>query len=243
MTTGLSDVAKRIDWVLKKVWHGSQTKMARDIGVSQSVISHVIVGRQEPGRKLLAAIASNPVINSTWLITGEGDPLVSQITEPGRRALYIARSLFEGLPEENSECLGSMQEVPLRYYRRSRYWIEVESGNPLTSISMLNVKVGDFVLFEPDAKNWPANLVGHPCIVRTEHGDLQFDCVVNQHDNTIRTSCPQSTQHKEPQVGKHYRVFTLPEQDDAHAIKPLKVNDSLIAIGIYRVGGFGKSTS
>lgn len=239
MTSKLSDTAQRVDWVLKKVWSGSQTKMAAEIGVSQSAISNVVTGRQQPGRKFLAAVASKSLINSTWLITGEGDPLITQGPESSRRALYVARSLFDGYPEDHGDQLGNMQEVPMRFYRPSRYWIEVPTGCPLTKFDSLKIAVGDFVLFEPDAKSWPANLVGHPCIVRTEHGDLQLDCVTSQHNNKITTSGAESTQPEVLADGKHPRAFTFPNDEDRPTPKPKNPREVPVAIGIFRMGGFG----
>lgn len=239
MTSKLSDTAQRVEWVLKKVWSGSQTKMAAEIGVSQSAISNVVTGRQQPGRKFLAAVASKSLINSTWLITGEGDPLITQGPESSRRALYVARTLFDGYPEDHGDQLGNMLEVPMRFYRSSRYWIEVQTGCPLTKFDSLKIAVGDFVLFEPDAKNWPANLVGHPCIVRTQHGDLQFDCVVNQHHDTITTSGANSIKTEMPMDGKYLRGFSFVNDDNTPTPKPKNPACIPVAIGIFRMGGFG----
>ena len=238
MSAKLSEVALRIGWLLKKVWQGSQTKMARDIGVSQSVISHVVVGRQEPGRKLLAAIASNPLVNSRWLITGEGEPLVAQFTEPGRRALYVATGLFEGLPEEHSECLGSMLEVPLRLYRATRYWVEIPADCSLVSDNSLKIAAGDLVLFEPDRHGWPVDLKGHPCIVQDDDGGLHLDCVTNHDNNTISTHRAVATQTEEPKDGKFRRVITFPDEKQCAITNTQKAQVPIVAIGIFRMGGF-----
>ncbi len=237
MTPKLTEAAQRVEWVLKKVWNGSQTRMAADIGVSQSAISHVLTGRQQPGRKFLAAVSSNSVINSTWLITGEGDPLVTQITEPGRRALYIARRLFEGHPEDNGDCLGTMLEVPIRFYRPSRYWYEVAPGSPLTSYDGLRIRIGDYVLFESDRRAWPPSLVDHPCIVRTSEDGLQFDHILNQYGDQIETRRRHS---KEPIKDEHGRYYRSIQEDDHEASDShtLKISD-IMAVGIFRMGSFG----
>ncbi len=238
MSANLSEVAIRIDWLLKKVWHGSQTKMARDIGVSQSVISHVVVGRQEPGRKLLSAIASNPLVNSRWLITGEGEPLVAQFTEPGRRALYVATELFEGLPEEHGECLGSMFEVPLCWYRASRYWFKIPADCPLVSVNSLKIATGDLVLFEPDRTGWPVDIKGHPCIVQVDDGRLHLDHVTDHHDKTISTSRTEVARVKILQDGRFARSITLPGEKKCATTDAPKAQVPIIAVGIFRIGGF-----
>jgi hypothetical protein len=240
MAPKLSEVAQRVQWLLTKVWNGSQTRMASDIGISQSVISHVVTGRQEPGRKLLAAVASNSLINSKWLITGEGDPLITQMSEPGRRALYVARSLFEGNPDNNGECLGSMLEVPIRFYRASRYWVEVSVGNPLISFGSLRIAAGDFVLFEPDSEGWPESLVGHPCIVRTGHGELKFDYVVDQNAYRVETSGSSSEYLAKAEDGRLFRAITFSNEEvDTTPESPI-ATEILVAIGIFRMGVFGK---
>jgi len=238
MSAKLSDVALRVDLLLKKVWQGSQTKMARDIGVSQSVVSHVVVGRQEPGRKLLAAIASNPLVNPRWLITGEGEPLVAQFTEPGRRALYVATGLFEGLPEEHSECLGSMLEVPLRFYRATRYWYEIPEGCPLVSSSSLKVAVGDLVLFEPDRNGWPVSIKGHPCIIKDTDGRLSFAHVTDQHDNTVSISSSADNLKEDSFDGKRFREYTFHDEVPSQETSSPRVQAPIVAIGIFRMGGF-----
>ncbi len=237
MTSKLSEAAQRLKWVLKKVWSGSQTRMAADIGVSQSAISNVITGRQQPGRKLLAAVASNSVINSTWLVTGEGDPLITQITEPGRRALYVVRRLFEGHPEDNGDCLGTMLEVPIRFYRPTRYWYEVAPGSPLTSYGDLGIRKGDFVLFEPDPKGWPQSLEGHPYIIRTLQDGLQVDHILKHHGDQIETRIKHSKEPIKDEHGRNYRYVQI-DNDEPRDSHTVKISD-IVAVGIFRMGSFG----
>ena len=241
MSAKLSEVALRIDWLLKKVWQGSQTKMARDIGVSQSVISHVVVGRQEPGRKLLAAIASNSLVNSRWLITGEGEPLVAQFTEPGRRALYVARTLFQGLPDDHGDCLGDMLEVPLRLYRPSRYWFEIPVDCPLILVSSLKIAVGDLVLFEPDQKGWPDTIKGHPCIIKDTDNRLTFTHVTDQQDGSVSISNSTDKSRDDSHDGKRFREFTFHDDVPSQKVSSQSVKAPIIAIGIFRMGGFTMS--
>lgn len=243
MTSTLSEVARRVEWVLKKVWNGSQKRMAADIGVSQPVVSHIVTGRQEPGRKFLAALAGNPLINSRWLMTGEGDPLITQTTEPGRRAVYVARCLFEGLPEDHGDCLGDMLEVPIRCYRPSRYWFQVPVNCPLVSVISLKIAVGDNVLFEPDAKGWPENKVGHPCILRTAENALLLDYIAEQNGDQLWNGMSESKLPTKSNDGRNLRSIVLDRETvshDAGASIPLAF-ESLIAVGVFRMGGFGKS--
>jgi len=242
MSAKLSEVALRIDWLLKKVWQGSQTKMARDIGVSQSVISHVVVGRQEPGRKLLAAIASNSLVNSRWLITGEGEPLVAQFTEPGRRALYVARTLFEGFPDDHGECLGDMLEVPLRLYRPTRYWFEIPADCPLVSVSSLKIAVGDLVLFEPDQKGWPDSIKGHPGIVKSADGDLSLTYAADHRGNTVSINSSTDSPKADTFEGRCLRDVMFHDEKPSENAGASKLLVEIVAIGIFRMGGFSFSS-
>lgn len=73
----LSPVAARCVWVFEHMWKGSQAAFAARIGTSQSAISHVITGRQQPGRLLLQKIANGiEGLNTEWLFTGVGEPTI-----------------------------------------------------------------------------------------------------------------------------------------------------------------------
>ena len=87
-TVGLSTVAERVDWFLQGVWQGSQSKMGRDIGVSQSAVSAIVTGARNPGNRFLAKLAAYPMINANWLLNGMGEPLVAE-EQPGQGGRYF----------------------------------------------------------------------------------------------------------------------------------------------------------
>lgn len=243
MKSKLSDTAERVDWVLKKVWGGSQTRMAEEIGVSQSAISNVVTGRQEPGRKFLASVAGNSLINSTWIITGQGDPLVTLGSEAGRRAAYVARQLFEGRPDEHGDCLGHMLEVPLPFYRPSRYWLQVDGTSPLIEAEQLRIAVGDIILFEPDPTGWPTDLAHHPCVRRSVDQQLCVDSIVKSNSRRFWTSGSGAQTLSKLKPGeKHPPEITFRDEaprksastdDYSHPLK------ALVAVGVLRMGAFG----
>ena len=243
MKSKLSATAERVDWVLKKVWGGSQTRMAEEIGVSQSAISNVVTGRQEPGRRFLALVASNSLINSTWIITGQGDPLVTLGSEAGRRAAYVARRLFEGRTDEHGDCLGHMLEVPLPFYRPSRYWLQIDGASPLTEVEQLKIAVGDIILFEPDPNGWPSDLANHPCVRKTVDQGLCVDSIMKSNSRKFWTmnSGTQALPKLKPGE-KHPPEITFRDESpqasgsgDDHS-HPLK---ALVAVGVLRMGDFG----
>lgn len=92
----LSDLAKRIDWLLQKLWAGSQSRMAGETGVSQSAISNVTTGRQQPGRKMLEKIAAVPVINLPWLLSGQGQPFINYDVPPRTIVCFTATDPVTG---------------------------------------------------------------------------------------------------------------------------------------------------
>ncbi len=238
MNHELSELAKRVEWLLKNVWEGVQVKMASDIGVTQSAISNIITGRQQPGRKFLAAVASNPAINSKWLISGDGEPLARPNSEPGRRALYVARTLFEGLPDDHGDCLGDMLEVPLRLYRPTRYWFEIPADCPLVSVSSLKIAVGDLMLFEPDQKGWPDSIKGHPCIIKDTDNRLTLTHVTDQQDGSVSISSSTDKSMDDSHDGKRFREFTFHDEVPSQKVRSQSVKAPIIAIGIFRMGGF-----
>jgi hypothetical protein len=49
--------------------------LAKKLGITPQAVSNYIVGRNEPGRKMIAAIIKAfPAVNAVWLATGEGEP-------------------------------------------------------------------------------------------------------------------------------------------------------------------------
>jgi hypothetical protein len=241
MKRELSELATRVEWLLKNVWEGVQVKMASDIGVTQSAISNIVTGRQQPGRKFLAAVASNPAINSKWLISGDGEPLARPNSEPGRRALYVARTLFEGLPDDHGDCLGDMLEVPLRLYRPSRYWFEIPAGCSLVSAPELKISAGDLVLFEPDQKGWPDSIKGHPCIIKSADGDLSLTYAADHRGNTASINSSTDSPKAETFEGRCLRDVMFYDEMPSDNAGVSKRQPEIVAIGIFRMGGFSHS--
>ena len=64
----------RLNRVLDVKFRGNQSEMARATGVSQASLSRVIRGVQEPGRRLMCAVAALPGVDDVWMFTGRGEP-------------------------------------------------------------------------------------------------------------------------------------------------------------------------
>ena len=113
----------RVTWLLDHVWNGNRSEMARAIGVTHSVLTKVAAGQQNPGRRLLDAVASHPKISPAWLLTGQGEPLVavSPETPTGGWPVPIFRQLLSGSLEQNrSLSTGEYFPLPGGLFRQTR---------------------------------------------------------------------------------------------------------------------------
>ena len=70
----ITNVAGRAEFILREVYHGDQSKMAAETGISQPQISLVVGGKRSPGERFIAGLAKVPGINIEWLTTGVGEP-------------------------------------------------------------------------------------------------------------------------------------------------------------------------
>lgn len=236
MSTPADRTSKRVLVLLNKIWGGNQSRMAADIGMSQSAVSNVVTGRQTPGRKLLAAISGHPLINGAWLLTGDGDPLLPVAAESGTKALYVAKRLFAGAPEDNGDCLGPLYEVPARYYRPSRYWLRITNDHSFARHESLCLRAGDMVLFDCDTSGWPANISGHPCIATSDDQSLRCDHILSRDEEEVHLAGLELKRR-----GRDERVVDVdgdggPPLQPATTTAPIK---SIVAVGILRLGGFG----
>jgi len=159
---------ERVAWLLRKLWSGSQSRMAADVGVSQSTISNVVSGRRAPGRKILTAISAHPLVNGAWLLSGEGEPLVAE-EQPGRGGQYfcpVAAMPLAGHPRDFREQLtGQYRPVAAAEFGEDRYWFFVGDEQFVDK----NVVPGDWLLMDA-GRSWlnePQKIVGQPCVVRT----------------------------------------------------------------------------
>ena len=74
--------------------------LAKKLDITPQAISNYVVGRNEPGRKMMAAIIKAfPAINAVWLATGEGEPFPNGVH--GRPAVSM-RLTEASVAEESS---------------------------------------------------------------------------------------------------------------------------------------------
>lgn len=150
----------RVVWLLENVWRGNRSEMARAIGVTHSVLTKIAAGQQNAGRRVLGAIASHPKVNPTWLLTGDGEPLLAAASEPGTEGwpAPIFRQLLQGTPAEN-RGLWSGESFPLPggLHRESRYWLKILPNNPILTHPFARIRPYDLLLMETDPVWWKAD--------------------------------------------------------------------------------------
>jgi transcriptional regulator with XRE-family HTH domain len=148
--------AGRVEWLLRKIWFGSQTRMARDIGVSKSAVANILAGRRTPGRGFLLAVAAHPLINQTWLLSGEGEPLFVPMQAPidppstaTELVLPVADHFLPGpVAQFQDQLRGSYLPVARHDYRPTRYWLHLSSDE----LSDFGIGASDDLLVETDTR-------------------------------------------------------------------------------------------
>jgi hypothetical protein len=169
--------AGRIEFLLRVVWSGNQTRMAADLAVSAALISKVVRGERAPGSKLLDAVANDRRVNRLWVHEGQGEPLRAEHREaPADEFLVpVARIILPGPPGDHAGLLaGPRLPVAACFFTSSRYLLEVQAGDAVVFVAELKIAPGDLLLLETDGAVWQGNiriLNDRLCAVRTEAGD------------------------------------------------------------------------
>jgi hypothetical protein len=152
---GHFSLLQRINWLCQKLWNGSQSKMARDLNVSQPNISRVLAGKRPPRRKLLMALAAYPLVNSGWLLEGQGPPLVAGESRTPQTAtagvlLPVSTTLLTGRPSEHFQACCGVWETPPSQAKPTRYWHRLSNEMSAEEAEALGLAPGDLLLIETD---------------------------------------------------------------------------------------------
>jgi hypothetical protein len=171
-----STVNQRVTYLLENVWNDNRSEMARDIGVTPSVLTKVAAGTQSAGRRLLAAIASHPKVNPAWVMSGEGEPVLAERSSAPTDGwpVPIARHLLPGSPDQHRDLL-SGETFPLAggLFRQSRYWLKMHPSEPITRHRWVAVRPDDLLLMETDRAFWTTeeSVAERICAVKLEGED------------------------------------------------------------------------
>lgn len=155
----------RVKYLLAHHWRGNQREMARALSVSQGLISKVVNGQQNPGRRLLAALAARPEINAEWVRSGVGQP----VPFPEDGSLPVVAGVLPGPPLRFPQLLtGTRHPVARGLDRPTRYWHQIGSRSPLVRDPSQRLVPGDLLLMET-AADWVGRsdmTMGRLCGVR-----------------------------------------------------------------------------
>lgn len=78
----------------------SAAELADIIGVQRSNLSHILTGRNNPGASFIEKLLQTyPELDARWLITGEGDMILTTKAEKQERP---ALDLFSAAPQKES---------------------------------------------------------------------------------------------------------------------------------------------
>ncbi len=149
-------IGQRVQFYRGKLWLNHQEKMAADLQVSQPAISLVVNGQRRPSYRFLASLGKHPQVNATWLLTGEGSPLLAEDGSGGSFArLPVVESLSPGCPSEHH---GPTVPVAEAWSRPTRYCLRLRADEPAVGDPELNFDVGDLIVLETDPEYWQTDL-------------------------------------------------------------------------------------
>ncbi len=162
-----STAGGRVRHLLKAHWHGNQSRMARDVGCAASSLSRVESGR-EPGKRLLAQVASHPQVNAEWLFEGQGEPLVGAVEPPPSTpsSLPVVFEPLPGPPGDHGVRLGDTGFSIVAQHRTTRYWLELAGTASILKHPEAGLLSGDLLLIETDLRDFedPVALSNHICV-------------------------------------------------------------------------------
>jgi len=102
----------------------SPSELADAIGVQRSNVTHVLQGRNKPGFQFISKLLETfPELNAKWLITGQGDMLVSSNGYPtglfdtpkppkAEQPVISNPPVAEKEPEKEAEIINTSKTVP-----------------------------------------------------------------------------------------------------------------------------------
>jgi hypothetical protein len=177
----LSPEADRVRHVLWALFAGSQTALAASVRASQSAISRVVSGKQEPSVKMMRSMATLPGVDKKWALEGIG--VCPETPEPvlaSEPFLPVVDEVFPKMTADRQRDVSSERRaIAPSDYRPTRYFFRVSSLSVLTQVPELRIAAADLLLVETDASRWDGNLAylsGRLCATSREGepGNWQF---------------------------------------------------------------------
>lgn len=160
------DTAQRVSSLAEQLWGGNQSKMAKDLGLSQPAVHRAVKGARRPSYDLLIALAKDGRVNVGWVLTGEGDPFVK--SQPNLMLPVFTRPSVKPLGQASAPMSAQSFAVAPHLFRASRYWYRVSRSDEIVEFE--KVSVGDLLLVETDPQYWSGSFwfASQLALVRTK---------------------------------------------------------------------------
>jgi len=136
---------ERVMRYLDSAYGGNQCEAARELGVSQSLISRIVNDERPVTDQLLDLIAAQPAVNSRWVYEGEG----SMFLPSTAGTLPVSSVILPGPPNTCRQLLeGDRHPVAQDRERDTRYWHRLGTNSPLVDDLTLRMMPDDKLLME-----------------------------------------------------------------------------------------------
>lgn len=139
-----STVGKRLRAYLDYQHGGRQAQLAKLAGVSTSMVSRILQGKQDPPFSVLAVVATDPSLSVRWLLTGDGTMLG---TDSAERYLPRTTQLLPGPLASHLNFIEGVAPVTGTLYRPTRYLYQVSKE---AVVGDDRLRAGDCLIFETD---------------------------------------------------------------------------------------------
>jgi hypothetical protein len=157
-------IGERVKYLIEVLFRGNQGRASDALGLAQTYISKIMRGERNPGTKLLDALARIPRVNETWLLSGEGEPMLPS----SGGTLPISVAIIPGPLESNMHfCGGERHPVAATQERDTRYWLRVQTAFSGRLCRDMRMFPGDLLQIETagDHIHRPDIVMHHLCTV------------------------------------------------------------------------------
>jgi len=144
---------------IRKLKNINKKRFADTLGINQSVAGDIELGYREPSRDVLTKLASVYDVNINWLLTGEGEMLLSKLgqevakTAEGYKVPLLKQkvSCGPGLNWEDEQNIAEYIDIfsIIPRLASGRLYAMIVQG---TSMIGTGIRNGDYVLFDPQTE-------------------------------------------------------------------------------------------
>jgi transcriptional regulator with XRE-family HTH domain len=159
----------RFRYVLDAFFGGSQSALASKLGCSQSVVSKVVAGRQQPGAQLLLALASLHGVTRKWALLGKGPPPDPDYAATTELSLPVVEDLVVPIHRQARQGAAEFRLVSAAEFSTTRLFLRASAKSIPHGLLGSEFRHGDLLIVETNASLWkhePNRLDGKVCLVQ-----------------------------------------------------------------------------